>query len=486
MRRFISYFVFLTLFFVVAQAFDAEAAERIRMGMVGFESKAPGVSQTQASIVTDLFTRSLANSKTISILEREQIKLIGEELRFNMSGLVDMDTAVEIGRIKGLQYMILGAVTELSEKASGGGVAIPIRGIGGVGVGGGSREASATIDIRIVDVATSEIVLALSESGRSANSTSAVSIMGFSYAESEFGGLQARAIADAVERLAHQIRSVIGGESSHVISMSSDGVIIDIGSTMGAKEGALYLVYADGKTLRGMNNEVIGYEKIPLAVIRVRDVSSTHSTCSVAPPSVSKMIQRGDKIEPITASRAKNMKFATSRPAASSRTFDQMFGDDDSVDDGAAVNNNQTTPPAVDRTEDRFDQIANVNNASDHVDAPAQTGGRKTIPGFDPDNSTDARVVQTYDLDPGTVNMLGIRHRNAINKYNSRKYKDAYDDFCGMADEFRGDYLAAYWAGVSAQRLKNNDDSLAWIERALAINPNYKPAEEFKRKTLRK
>ena len=486
MRRFISCIVFLALFIVIAQAFSVEAAERIRMGMVGFESKAPGVSQTQASIVTDLFTRSLANSKTISILEREQIKLIGEELRFNMSGLVDMDTAVEIGRIKGLQYMILGAVTELSEKASGGGVAIPIRGFGGVGVGGGNHEANATIDIRIVDVATSEIVLALSETGKSSNSTSAVSIMGFSYAESEFGGLQARAIAEAVERLAYQIRAVLGGESSNVISMSSDGVIIDIGSTMGAKEGALYLVYADGKTLRGMNNEVIGYEKIPLAVIKVKDVSSSHSTCTVAPPSVSRLIQRGDKIEPITASKAKNMKFATSRPAASSRTFDQMFGEDDPDNDDSVVYNDQSTSPAIDRADDRFDQIANANGDSDPVNVSAQSGGRKTIPGFDPDNSTDAKVVQTYDLDPGTVNMLGIRHRNAINKYNSRKYKDAYDDFCGMADEYRGDYLAAYWAGVTAQRLKNNDDSLRWIERALSINPNYKPAEEFKRKTLKK
>ena len=486
MRRFISDIIILALFIVIAQALSVEAAERVRLGMVGFESKAPGVSQTQASIVTDLLTRSLANSKSISILEREQIKAIGEELRFNMSGLVDMDTAVEIGRIKGLQYMILGAVTELSEKASAVGIPIPIRGFGGVAVGGGSHEAIATIDIRIVDVATSEIVLALSETGMSSNSTSAVSIMGFSYAESEFGGLQARAIADAVERLAHQIRGSIGGESSYVISMSSDGVVIDIGSTMGAKEGALYLVYADGRTLRGMNNEIIGHEKIPLAVIKVKDVASSHSTCTVAPPSESRMIQRGDKIEPINASKAKNMKFASSRPAASSKTFDQMFGEDDAIDDSNVGYSDQSTSLVVDTADDRFNQIANINSDSEPENVPAQTGGRKTIPGFDPDNSTDAKVIQTYDLDPGTVNMLGIRQRNAINKYNSRKYKEAYADFCEMADEYRGNYLAAYWAGVTAQKLKNNDDSLSWIDRALTINPNYKPAEDFKKKTLKK
>jgi tetratricopeptide (TPR) repeat protein len=73
-----------------------------------------------------------------------------------------------------------------------------------------------------------------------------------------------------------------------------------------------------------------------------------------------------------------------------------------------------------------------------------------------------------------------------MNKFNSGKYKEAYTEFSGMMEDSKGHYLAAYWAGVSAQKLKKNDESLEWIEKALSINPNYKPAAEFKVKTLKK
>ncbi|MCL1875454.1 MAG: CsgG/HfaB family protein [Synergistaceae bacterium] len=474
MKRFISCFVFLLLLIMCATPAMSAQSDRIRIGVLGFESKAHGVSQRQAEIITDIFTRQLANSKTIAVYEREQLAKVGSEIKLSMSGLVDMNTAIEVGRIVGVRYILLGSVTELSQKASGG--FIPIMGIG---IGGTTSEARATIDVRIIDTETSEIRLALSETGLSSSSSSAVSFQGVTFAESEFGGLEARAIADATNRLAHQIRSILGGESSHVVSMSSDGVVIDVGSTMGAKEGSLYLVYADGKTIRGMNDEIIGQEKISLAVIKVKEVSGAHSTCTVAPPSDSKMIRRGDKIEPITAAKAKNMKFATSRPAASSGTFEQLFGD------GGAAGSQPATKTG-NATDDRLAQISGGSSYEQPAVTPVRSGGRREIPGFDPDNSTDAKVIQTYDMDPGDANMLGIRHRNAMNKYNGKKYNDAYADFCELAEEYSGNYLDAYWAGVAAEKLKKKDESLEWIDFALSINPDYKPAAEFKRKTLKK
>jgi tetratricopeptide (TPR) repeat protein len=73
-----------------------------------------------------------------------------------------------------------------------------------------------------------------------------------------------------------------------------------------------------------------------------------------------------------------------------------------------------------------------------------------------------------------------------MNKFNGGKFKEAYAEFSGMMNEYSGNYLAAYWAGVAAQKLRKNDESLEWIERALTINPNYKPATDFKVKTLKK
>ncbi len=461
---------------------------KIRIGVIGFDSKADGVSQEQANIIMDLFTRTLASSKSIAVYERERLAKIGEEIKLSMSGLVDMNTAVEVGRIAGVQYILMGSVTELSERVSGG--AVPLIFIP-VAVGSGGHEARATIDIRIIDTTTSETRLALSESGSSSNTATAVAVMGMAYAESEFGGLQARAISDAVNRLAHAIRAELGGESSHVISVSGNEAVIDVGSNLGVKEGQLYLVYTEGKTILGMSGESLGREKLPLAVIKVREVSSAHSNCVVATNCSLKLVKRGDKIEPISAGKAKGMKFVTSRPAASSETFEQIFG----KGEGAPVD--QTPPPATEAPKAEVADSASKEEAAPKKDAdapvakepekqtPAVTAPASEVPGFDPNSSTDVKVIQTYGLDMGTSNMLKISHANAMNSYKSGKYKDAYEKFTDAAGKYEGHYLAAYWAGMSAHKLKKTDESLQWINKALAINPQYKPASEFKSKTLK-
>ena len=43
-----------------------------------------------------------------------------------------------------------------------------------------------------------------------------------------------------------------------------------------------------------------------------------------------------------------------------------------------------------------------------------------------------------------------------------------------------------YWAGVAAHRLKKNDEALQWMNRALAVNPQYEPASDYKSKKLKK
>lgn len=436
----IATFLFLFSFLVTG----ASASEKIRVGVLAFESKAPSVSQQQAEMITDVFTRELAHSSRIEIYERLQMEAIGREVKLGMSGLVDVSTAVEVGKIAGLQYILLGAVTELSQKASGGVFA---------GIGSVSHEARATIDMRVVEIETSRIVYAVNAQGTSKNSGSAVSFGGFTFAEAEFDGIEARAIADAVSVLVHKLRSEVAGESSHVISASDGSYTIDVRS----QPGALYLVYADGKSILDMNGRVIDREKIPFAVIKVTDAGAGHSTATLADGCSGTLIRRGDKIEPISAARAKELvtgkKFAKDRPSASSSTFEQVFGGETAAESSAAL-----TPAAAGAT--------------------APQAAPKKIEGFDPNTSTDAKLIETYPLNSTEANNLGILQRSAYNMYKNRKYKDAYEGFKRGVDSYSGHYLAAYWAGMTAQKLKLNDEAREWFEKALAINADYEPASE--------
>ena len=448
--------------------------EKVRIGVFQFESKTSGVSQQQANAVMDMMTRALASSKSISVIERAQLDKVGKEIRLGQSGLVDASTAAEVGRIAGVQYILLGAVTELNKKASGG--AIPL--FGNIGIATGSEEAQATIDVRIVDTSTAEVKLALSETGYSSNEVSGLYLGGAVLAEGTFDGLESRAIADSVTRLAARIRGTLGGESSHVVAVADKEATIDIGSSMGAKEGALYLVYADGKTIRGMSGEEIGRERLAFAVLKVREATPTYSNCTFVKGGKAALVRRGDKVEPISSRMIKSLKFASSRPAASSGTFEQIFGN--APKDGEAPQ----AAPAADVTAATPETPPSAPITEQPKPA---TGEAKVIPGFDPNQSTDAKVIETYAISGGDKNLLGIMQRNAYNKFKNGRYKDAYVDFCKAADAHPSvNYLSAYWAGVTAHKLRKTDEALQWIDKALAINPDYKPAQDFKSKTLKK
>ncbi|MDR1472915.1 MAG: hypothetical protein LBS75_10380 [Synergistaceae bacterium] len=454
------------LVFIFLGHLEAAPSGRIKLGVVGFTSKASGVSQEQASIVSDLFTRTLASSQTISVIEREQINKIGAEHRFNMSGLVDPSTAAEIGRIMGLQYMILGSVTELSQGASATGFSI---------IAQARHEARATIDARVVDVTTAEVLYTFVETGSASEGGSAISIGGFTNVEATFGGIEARAIADAVNRMAHNIRGEVGNEYSYVTSKSGSEVKINVGSSVGVQPGHLYLVYADGPSETDpITGRILGRNKLPLAALKVKTVQSGFSTCTVAEGTSGKLIERGDKVSPISASEAKRMvsnkEFPKSRPAkrASEDTFNALIGGGESP----AVS--PVSPPVEDS--ETGDETPSEQPAS----APARSFGSysmREVAGVDPDNTTDAKLIEAYNfISPAERNNLGIQHRGAYKMYSAKRYKDAFEAFAKLADDCPGNYLSAYWAGMSAAKLKSYKEAVKWFDRTLEINPNYQPA----------
>jgi TolA-binding protein len=112
---------------------------------------------------------------------------------------------------------------------------------------------------------------------------------------------------------------------------------------------------------------------------------------------------------------------------------------------------------------------------------PALAPAAKTAAelGFDPNTTTDAKVINSYPLSSKEKNMLGIQQRNAYNLYSKKQYQKALEAFSKLADDYPDmNYLSAYWAGMSSLKIKNGKTAAKeWFDKALAINPDYKPAE---------
>ncbi|MDR2137786.1 MAG: CsgG/HfaB family protein, partial [Synergistaceae bacterium] len=328
MRKVKVFFVIVSLFLLL-MAGHGEAADSdvLRLGVMTFVSKADGVSNQQAGAITDVVTRHLAGSKTIAILERERLGAIGREHKFNMSGLVDTNMAVELGKLAGLQYMLLGTVTgfrnETSESFSS-------------KYDSWTRKVRVTLDARVVDVTTGEVVLSMSES-RSAEKTNSRrkdkhGTRGSSgYPDS--AGVSASAIEMAASRLASRLRNELG-EQPYIIAKNGGKVHISLGVNQGVKNGNQYLVYAEGSEVRDpVDGTVIDRGKIPIAIVEVSKPQGDYSICEIVEErGDSDTIQPRQKLVSISRSEARRLqkdwkKAKKTQKPAEKGVWEQTLGD---------------------------------------------------------------------------------------------------------------------------------------------------------------
>ncbi|HUT98362.1 MAG TPA: CsgG/HfaB family protein [bacterium] len=93
--------------------------------------------------ISETFRTEVVSSYSFAMVERAQIGKVMEELAFQQSGIVDANTAVELGRIVGADYVGIGSVNQIS--------------------------GSYSIAVRLVSVETSLVVGAAVEMARSVN-----------------------------------------------------------------------------------------------------------------------------------------------------------------------------------------------------------------------------------------------------------------------------------------------------------------------------
>lgn len=439
----------------------AEAADEItRIGIMGFANRTRELNTGHIDSITDNFTRMLSNSRSIAVVERQRLDTIGREQRFQMSGLVDPNTAVKIGRIAGCQYILLGAVTKCDYKES-------MQAFGDI-YKKNEYELTLTIDMRIVDVTTSEVALSMAESGGVSVSIEGSKIIGtMEQKKPTLNDLIPHAITNTVSKLSQRLREDVFGEYSHVLSVSGRDVTISAGASSGARKGGRYLVYADGSEILDMNGRPLGRKRYNLAVVKINELYNEYSVARLDDNRGKlDIVRRGDKVTPITGgeaeSLAKNKAFMPSRPLGlRSSGFD-----------------------SEEETNRRISEMAGTSSGSvpAAVSVPSSSAAKGvTSPKREQENkSTDpAKVISTYGLSSGEANTRRIAH---INAGKLRDKKQAYDKYVELATSYSGDYLAAYKAGEMALQLKKKNDAKMWFDKALSINPNYEPAQMAKTK----
>jgi curli biogenesis system outer membrane secretion channel CsgG len=161
----------------------SQAATKRRIAIMPFDYGAVtshvGSHDVGNGIVSLLITK-LVNDGTYSVVDRQQLDAILKEQNLSVSDRADPATACKIGKILSVDAIIVGTVTEFGFEshhtdvggaASAAGSYIPYVGGFGFGhVGHSTGKCKVSVDARMVDINTSEILAAVHGSGESKRS----------------------------------------------------------------------------------------------------------------------------------------------------------------------------------------------------------------------------------------------------------------------------------------------------------------------------
>ena len=269
--------------------------------------------------VTDLLVTYLVKDGNYSLIERKALDNILAEQNFSNSDRADSSSAAKIGKLLGVDAMIVGSITQFGNDTKSTGVG----GVGAVagrfGLGGVNQKASKAIvglTARLVSIDTAEI-LAVAE-GKGESKRTSTSLVGSGGGWSGFGGgavnfgssdFQNTIIGEAVKAAVESMSTAVVAERGKVVARAvtvqglvaavvGKQVIVNVGSKAGVRMGDRLTVQrvsqeikdpATGKVIRRISSDV-GV----LRVVEVDDESAVGDIVSGTDFKISDAVKSAD------------------------------------------------------------------------------------------------------------------------------------------------------------------------------------------------
>lgn len=249
--------------------------------------------------IGDMLVDRLVNDGKYSVIERKALDKILAEQNFSNSDRADPSSAAKIGKLLGVNAIIVGSITQFGrdDKSTGvGGV-----GFGRLGVGIGKvkkSDAKAVVQItaRLVDVNTGEILASaqgLGESKRSSTSLggfgagtgggggAAVDMHSSNFGATIIGEATNAAVTDVATKLdsdADKLPTVVVAIDGMVADVNGNTLILNVGKNNGLQVGDKLKVNRTGKEIKDpATGKVLRRVDTPLGEITLTEVDDTSS-----------------------------------------------------------------------------------------------------------------------------------------------------------------------------------------------------------------
>ncbi|MGD8508492.1 MAG: CsgG/HfaB family protein, partial [Syntrophobacterales bacterium] len=203
---------------------SVHAAARSRIAVVDLEAQGDKAkSQELGKVAAQWLTTAFVNQGRFDVIERQALQKVIEEQQLGAAGVIDVDTAAQLGRVLGATYMVTGAVT--------------------------SHRQGLDLNVKIIETESAAIKVA------------------------------DRLAAGSVGSMSQKIRPFVAQLVSkfplrgYIIHQKGNTFILDVGKSVGAKVGMQFEVYREGEIFKHpVSGEILGIEKIPTGKLQVTEI----------------------------------------------------------------------------------------------------------------------------------------------------------------------------------------------------------------------
>ncbi len=184
-----------------------------------------------ASKLTDMFVQSLINSGNYLVFERPDVGLLKNESELTGKPV----------NIVGVDTLVIGSLTEFGRSTTG---------ESGFLSSSKKQEATATVDLRLVDTQTGQVIHSVTGSGSS--STESSDVMGFGSVATYDGSLNDQAIGAAVNAAVEKMSQLMLTKpwSADVLTVENGLVYFSGGESQGIEVGMNFAVFKKGREVK--------------------------------------------------------------------------------------------------------------------------------------------------------------------------------------------------------------------------------------------
>ncbi|MCB4757003.1 MAG: CsgG/HfaB family protein [Elusimicrobia bacterium] len=232
-----------------------------RIGVVDFQNKAPYAQGRIGDTATDIMITELVKTGKFIVVERDKLNKILDEQKLGQTGAIDPNTAAQVGKILGLNALLTGSVSQFGVKKEGKDLLI---------TQSKQQIVECTVDVRVVDTETGQVLFADSGKGVVRKATGQILGMGnkSKYDETLEGEALRAAIVQFMENLTSQVNKKPW--SCRVAAVEEGSIYLNAGLEAGLEVGQKLKVFSQGKEIKDPTTGlVIGRTEREIATIKV-------------------------------------------------------------------------------------------------------------------------------------------------------------------------------------------------------------------------